>query len=93
MIDNKPVNNSGYSFILVVIDNVYKFVRSVFLKRNFSQTKTDGLSKKLKKSRLKPNLIETDDENEYVNKSFNSFLEQKNFNEIFTVYFTRSSIC
>ena len=44
------------------------------LKNKFSQSITDAFSEIIKSSNRKPNLLETDDGKEYVNKIFNEFL-------------------
>ena len=74
MNDYDPKNNKGYRYILVVIDNFSKFGWSIPLKNKFSQSITDAFSEIIKSSNRKPNLLETDDGEEYVNKIFNEFL-------------------
>ena len=74
MNDYGPKNNKGYRYILVVIDNVSKFGWTIPLKNKFSQSITDAFSEIIKSSNRKPNLLETDDGKEYVNKIFNEFL-------------------
>ena len=39
---------------------------------------TNEISQKIKTSKCKPNLFETDDGKDYVNKIFNNFLSQEN---------------
>ena len=67
-------NNKGYRYILVVIDNFSKFGWTIPLKKKYAQSITDAFSQIIKTSRRKPNLLETDDGKEYVNKIFNEFL-------------------
>ena len=74
MNDYGPKNNKGYRYILVVIDNFSKFGWTIPLKNKFSQSITDAFSEIIKSSNRKPNLLETDDGREYVNKIFNEFL-------------------
>ena len=74
MNDYVPKNNKGYRYILVVIDNFSKFGWTTPLKNKFSQSITDAFSEIIKSSNRKPNLLETDDGKEYVNKIFNEFL-------------------
>ena len=74
MNDYGPKNNKGYTYILVVIDNFSKFGWTIPLKNKFSQSITDAFSEIIKSSNRKPNLLETDDGKEYVNKIFNEFL-------------------
>ena len=71
-------NNKGYRYILVVIDNFSKFGWTIPLKNNYAQSITDAFSQIIKTSRRKPNLLETDDGKEYVNKIFNEFLNYNN---------------
>ena len=74
MNDYGPKNNKGYRYILVVIDNFSKFGWTIPLKNKFSQSITDAFSEIIKSSNRKPNLLETDDGKEYVNKIFIEFL-------------------
>ena len=67
-------NNKGYRYILVVIDNFSKFGWTIPLKNKYAQSITDAFSQFIKTSRRKPNILETDDGKEYVNKIFNEFL-------------------
>ena len=67
-------NNKGYRYILVVIDNFSKFGWTIPLKNKYAQSITDAFSQNVKSSKRKPNLLETDDGKEYVNKIFNEFL-------------------
>ena len=71
-------NNKGYRYILVVIDNFSKFGWTNPLKNKYAQSITDAFSQIIKTSRRKPNLLETDDGKEYVNKIFNEFLNKHN---------------
>ena len=79
MNDYGTKNNKGYRYILVVIDNFSKFGWTVPLKNKYAQSITDAFSQIIKTSKRKPNLLETDDGKEYVNKIFNEFL---NYNKI-----------
>ena len=74
MIDYGPKNNRGYRYILVVVDNFSKFGWTIPLTNKYSQSITDAFSQIIKTSKRKPNLLETDDGKEYVNKIFNEFL-------------------
>ena len=71
-------NNKGYRYILVVIDNFSKFGWTIPLKKNYAQSITNAFSQIVKSSKRKPNLLETDDGKEYVNKIFNDFLNKHN---------------
>ena len=74
MNDYGPKNNRGYRYILVIVDNFSKFGWTIPLKNKYSQSITDAFSQIMKTSKRKPNLLETDDGKEYVNKIFNEFL-------------------
>ena len=74
MNDYGPKNNRGYRYILVVNDNFSKFGWTIPLKNKYAQSITDTFSEIIKSSNRKPNLLETDDGKEYVNKIFNEFL-------------------
>ena len=71
-------NNKGYRYILVVIDNFSKFGWTIPLKSKYAQSITDAFPLIIKSPRRKPNLLETDDGKEYVNKIFNEFLNNNN---------------
>ena len=74
MNDYGPKNDKSYRYILVVIDNFSKFGWTIPLKNKYAQSITDAFSQIIKTSRRKPNLLETDDGKEYVNKIFKDFL-------------------
>ena len=78
MNDYGPKNNRGYRYILVVINNFSKFVSTIPLKNKYAQSITDAFSETIKSSNRKPNLLETDDGKEYVDKIFNEFLKKNN---------------
>ena len=67
-------NKKGYRYNLVVVDNFSKYGWTIRLKNKNAQSITDAFSQIIKTSRPKPNLVETDDGREYVNKLFNDFL-------------------
>ena len=71
-------NNKGYRYILAVINNSSKFGWRIPLKNKYAQSITDAFSQSVKSSKRKPNLLETDDGKEYVNKIFNEFLNKHN---------------
>ena len=70
--------DKSFRYILVVIDNFSKFGWTIPLKNKYAQSITDAFSQINKTSRRKPNLLETDDVKEYVNKSFKEFLNNHN---------------
>ena len=72
-------NTNGYRYKLVMIDNIGKFGWKIPLKNKYAQSITDAFSQSIKTFRCKPNLLETDDGKEYVNKLFNEFLYNPNF--------------
>ena len=71
-------NNACYRYILVVIDNFSKFGWTMAWKNKNAQPKTDAFSQIIETSRRKPNLLETDDGKEYVNKIFSEVLNNHN---------------
>ena len=71
-------NNKGYRYILVVVDNFSKFRWTIPLKNKYAQSITDAFSQNMKTSRRKPDLLETDDGKEYVNRIFSEFLNNHN---------------
>ena len=68
MNDYGPKNNKGYRYILVVIDNFSRFGWTTPLKNKYVQSITDAFSEIIKLSNRKPNLLETDDGKEHVDK-------------------------
>ena len=70
--------NKGSRYILVVIDNFSKFGWTTLLKNKYAQSITEAFSQIIKTSRRKPNLLETDDGKEYLNKNFNDLLDTNN---------------
>ena len=78
MNDYGPKNNRDYRYILVVIDNLSEFGWTIPLKYKYSQSITDAISQIIKTSPRKPNLLETDDGKEYVNKIFYESLNNNN---------------
>ena len=91
MNDYGPKNNRGYRYILVVVDNYSKFGWTIPLKNKYAQSITDAFSQIIKTSRRKPNLLETDDGKEYVNKIFNEFLN-KNKIKIYSRYTDKGAV-
>ena len=73
MNDYGSKNNKGYRYILVVIDNFSKYGWTIHLKNKYVQSITDAFSKIIKLSNREPNLLETDDGKEYVNKIIDEF--------------------
>ena len=77
--DYGPINNRGYRYILVVIDNFSKTGWTIHLKNKYAQSMTDAFSENIKSSKRKPNLLETYVGKEYVNEIFTKFLDSNNF--------------
>ena len=48
------------------------------MKNKYAQSITDAFSQSIRTSNRKPNLLETDDGKEYVNKNFYEFLNKHN---------------
>ena len=71
-------SNKGYRYILVIIDNFSNFGWTIPLKNKYAQSITDAYSQNIKTSRRKPNLHETDDGKEYLNKNFGELLNNHN---------------
>ena len=78
MNDYGPKNNRGYRYILFVIDKFSKFGWTLPLKNKYAQSITDAFSEIIRSTNRKPNLLETDDGKEYVNKFFKELLNNKN---------------
>ena len=76
--DYGPENNRGYRYVLVIIDNFSKFGWTVPLKNKIARIVKDSFENILISSKRKPNLIETDDGLEFVNKLFSNLLNNKN---------------
>ena len=70
-------NNRGYRYVLVIINNFSKFGWTIPLKNKKAEIIEDAFENILKSSKRKPNLIETDDGSEFVNKLFTNLLNNK----------------
>ena len=71
-------NNRGYRYVRVIIDNFSKYGFTTPLKNKNAQSLKDSFENILISSKRKPNLIETDDGSEFVNKLFTNLLNTKN---------------
>ena len=71
-------NNIGHRYILVVIDNFSKFGWTIPLKNKYAQSITDAFSRIVKSSNREPNVFETDDGKENLNRIFDEFLNNHN---------------
>ena len=86
--DYGPKNNSGYRYVLVMIDNFSKFGFTIPLKNKNAITIKDSFENILIKSKRKPNLIESDRGKDFYNNIFQDFLNKNNikFNSRNTSY-------
>ena len=75
--DYGPENNKKYRYVLVIIDNFSKFGWTIPLKNKNAQTIKDSFENILISSKRQPNLIETDDGSEFVNKIFTNLPSTK----------------
>ena len=85
MNEDGPKNNSGYRYILVVIDIFSNFSCTIPLKNKCALSITDTFSGIVKSSNRKPNLLETDDGKEYINKIFNEFLNKNDIKRFLAI--------
>ena len=83
LVDYGVKNNRGYRYILVVIDNFSKYGWTIPLKNKYASTIKDSFEQIITNSKRRPNLIETDDGKEFVNKIFESYLNSQNTKKIF----------
>ena len=83
MNDYQPANNSGYRYIVVVIDNFSNIGGTVLFQSKFAQLITDEVSRIIKTTKLEPNLIEAYDWTEYNNKKFIDFLKLNDIKKYF----------
>ena len=65
--------NKGYRYILVVFEFFSKYAWTVSMENKTRQTIKDSSKNVLNSSGRKPNLIETDDGKEFVNKISTTF--------------------
>ena len=78
MIDYKILNNKGFRYKFVIIDNFLKFLWAIPLKNKYSQTITNEFSSILSTSKRKPNKIESDRGTEFYNSIFQNLVKTKN---------------
>ena len=76
LIDYGLENLRGYRYVFVVLDNFSKVFWNVPRKNRNAQIIKDFFETNLIISKIKPNLIETDDGGDFVNKVFNNFLSK-----------------
>ena len=70
---------------MVVLDNFNNFGWTIHLKNKYALSKTDAFSQIVKSSKRRPNLLGTDDGEEYVKKIFNEFLNHRNIKISFRI--------
>ena len=78
MNDYGPETFKSYRYVLVVIDFFSKFGWTLPLENKYAQSKQYAFSQTVRTTQRKPNLLETDNGKENVNKIFNEFLKQNN---------------
>ena len=71
-------NNREYRYVLVIIDNFSKYGWTILLKNKNAHTIKDYFENLFRKSKRKPNLIETDRGKEFYNNIFQDFLNKNN---------------
>ena len=75
--DYDPESKRGFGYILFVIDNLSELGWAVPLKKEYSQTTEDSFENNLIYSESKPDLLETDDGEEFVSKTFTDLFKNK----------------
>ena len=76
--DYKTINNKGFRYIFVIIDNYSKYLWAIPLKNKYSQTITNEFSNIITISKRSPLKIESDRGKEWYNSIFQNFLKSKN---------------
>ena len=76
--DYGPKNNTGYRYVLVIIDNFTKFGWTIPLKNKNAQRIKDSFEKIIKSSKRSPNLLEGDRDRGFYNSIFQDFLYKNN---------------
>ena len=75
--DYGPENNKGYRYVLVIINNFSKFSWTTPLKNKNAQSIKDSFENILISSKRKPNLIESDRSNEFLNNTFRDLIKKQ----------------
>ena len=75
--ENKTSNNKGFRYIFPIIDNFSKYLWTIPLKKNYSQTITNQFSNILTTSKRKPLKVESDRGKEWYNSIFQNLLKSK----------------
>ena len=74
----KTLNNKGFRYIFIVIDNFSKYLWAIPLRNKYSQTITNELSNIKTTSKRKPLKVESDRGTEFYNSIYQNFLKIKN---------------
>ena len=74
----KTINNKGFRYIFIIIDNYSKYLWAIPLKNKYGETVTKDFSKILSSSKRSPLKIESDRGKERYNSIFQNFLKSKN---------------
>ena len=76
--DYKILNNKGFRYIFIIIDNFSNYLWAIPLKNKFSQSITNEFSNILTTSKRKPLKIESDRGSDFYISIFQNFLKSKN---------------
>ena len=76
--DYKTLNNKGFRYIFIVIDNFAKYLWAIPLRNKYSQTITNEFSNIITTAKRKPLKIESHRGTEFYNSIFQNFLRSKN---------------
>ena len=76
--DYKTLNNKGFRYIFIVIDNFSKYLWAIPVRNKYSQNITNEISKIITTSKRKPLKLESDRRTEFYNSLFQKFLKSKN---------------
>ena len=76
--DYKTLNNKGFRYIFIIVDNFSKNLWAIPLKNKYSKTITNEFSNILTTSKRKPLKLESDRGSEFYNSIFQNLLKSKN---------------
>ena len=76
--DYKTLNNKGYRYTFIIVDNFSKYLWAIPLKNKYSQTITNEISNIITTSKRKPLKLESDRGTEFYNSIFQNLLKTKN---------------
>lgn len=89
---NYVVNNSGYRYLLTVIDTFSKKAWAVAVKNKTAQNVTNAMKSIFDKHRRKPVNLQTDDGKEFFNKQFHHLMQSQQINHYSTYSNLKASI-